>query len=54
MMWYTFFWSKVVSEAMKEEAKGRFQSGDYMGAAKVRRSILLLLLLTLLLHATRQ
>ncbi|CAM9820819.1 unnamed protein product [Scytosiphon promiscuus] len=27
----------VVSEAMKEEAKGRFQRGDYMGAAKAYR-----------------
>lgn len=29
------FFSQVISEAMKEEAKGRFQGGDFMGAAKV-------------------
>lgn len=31
-----FGW-KVMSEAMKEEAKAKFQRGDYMGAAKVGR-----------------
>ena len=35
-----FFW-KVMSEAAKEEAKERFLTGDYMGAAKVKVYIFL-------------
>ena len=29
-----------MSEALKEEAKGRFQRADFMGAAKVRYGVI--------------